>query len=297
MKKTPFKSTIMLFATAAIWGFAFVAQRIAADSVGAFTFNGIRFILGAISLLPIIFIFERGNNSSARLKRTLIAGIITGTILFAASGLQQLGVVITGNASKVAFITSLYSIFVPVFLIFLGKKTSLNMWIGVICALTGLYLINSGDINGFSMGDMIVFLGAVIWAWHVIAIDRFVGGVNPIQYSSMQFFVCGIESLIIAFIFEDVAVAPILTATIPILYGGIMSAGVAYTFQVLGQRDADPTYAAIIFATEPIFAAIGEALILQKFLTPVAYLGCAVIFAGVIISQFGGKKETEAKAA
>lgn len=291
MKKTPLKSTIMLLLTAAIWGFAFVAQRIAADSLGAFTFNGIRFVLGAVSLIPIILIFERKDFSSAKFKRTLIAGIITGTILFAASGLQQLGVVITGNASKSAFITSLYSVFVPIFLIFMGKKTSHAMWIGVACALVGLYLISFTDINNFSIGDLVVFVGAIVWAWHVIAIDRFVGGVSPIQYSSIQFFVCGVESLIIALIFEDVALTPIITAAIPILYGGIMSAGVAYTLQVLGQRDADPTYAAIIFATEPIFAAIGEGLILHRFLTPVAYLGCAIIFAGVIISQFGGKQK------
>lgn len=224
-------------------------------------------------------------------RRTVITGIITGTILCTASGLQQLGIVITGNASKTAFITSLYSIFVPVFLIFMGKRTSLTMWIGVICALIGLYLINAADISGFSFGDIIVLIGAVVWAWHVIAIDQFVGGVKPIQYSAVQFLTCGIESLIIAFMFEDVAMAPIIGAALPILYGGIMSAGVAYTFQVLGQRDADPTYAAIIFATEPIFAAIGEALILGKFLTPIAYVGCAIIFAGVIISQFGGKKQ------
>lgn len=291
MKKTPLKSTIMLLLTACIWGFAFVAQRIAADNIGAFTFNGIRFILGSVSLIPIILIFERNDFSPAKFRRTLICGAITGTILFAASGLQQLGVVITGNASKVAFITSLYSIFVPVFLIFMGKKTSINMWLGVVCALIGLYLISSGDINGFSMGDIIVLIGAVVWAWHVIAIDKFVGSVSPIQYSSVQFMVCGIESIIVALIFEDISLAPIITSAIPILYGGIMSAGVAYTLQVLGQRNADPTYAAILFATEPIFAAIGEMLILHRFLTPVAYVGCAIIFAGVIISQFGGKQK------
>ncbi|MBR2476815.1 MAG: DMT family transporter [Clostridia bacterium] len=291
MKKTPLKSTVMLILTAAIWGFAFVAQSVAADTLGAFTFNGVRFILGAVSLIPIICIFERKDNSSAVFKRTVITGIITGTILCTASGLQQLGIVITGNASKTAFITSLYSIFVPIFLIFMGKKTSLTMWIGVICALVGLYLINVADISGFSLGDIIVLIGAVVWAWHVIAIDKFVGGVKPIQYSAVQFLTCGIESLIIAFMFEDVAMAPIIGAALPILYGGIMSAGVAYTFQVLGQRDADPTYAAIIFATEPIFAAIGEALILGKLLTPIAYMGCGIIFASVIISQFGGKKQ------
>lgn len=291
MKKTPLKSTIMLLLTACIWGFAFVAQRIAADNIGAFTFNGIRFILGSISLIPIILIFERNDFSIAKFKRTLAAGAITGTILFAASGMQQLGVVITGNASKVAFITSLYSIFVPIFLIFMGKKTSLNMWLGVGCALIGLYLISSGDINGFSMGDIIVLIGAVVWAWHVIAIDKFVGGVSPIQYSSIQFLTCGIESIVVALIFEDISLAPIMTAAIPILYGGIMSAGVAYTLQVLGQRNADPTYAAILFATEPIFAAIGEMLILHRFLTPIAYIGCAIIFAGVIISQFGNKEK------
>ncbi len=290
MKSTSLKSTFMLIATAAIWGFAFVAQRVAADSIGAFTFNGIRFILGAISLIPIILIFERKDFSFARFKRTLIFGAVTGTLLCAASGLQQLGVIITGNASKTAFITSLYSVFVPIFLIFMGKRTSLFMWLGVICAVIGLYLISFTGIDGFSIGDIITLIGAVIWAFHVIAIDRFVEHVSPVQYSAVQFAVCGIESLIIAFIFEDVALAPIFTAAIPILYGGIMSAGVAYTLQVLGQREADPTYAAIIFATEPIFAAIGEAIILRNFLSPIAYVGCAIIFAGVIISQFGGKK-------
>ena len=173
MKKTPLKSTVMLILTAAIWGFAFVAQSVAADTLGAFTFNGVRFILGAVSLIPIICIFERKDNSSAVFKRTVITGIITGTILCTASGLQQLGIVITGNASKTAFITSLYSIFVPIFLIFMGKKTSLTMWIGVICALVGLYLINVADISGFSLGDIIVLIGAVVWAWHVIASSRY----------------------------------------------------------------------------------------------------------------------------
>lgn len=291
MKKTPLKSTLMLFATACIWGFAFVAQLVAAGSVGAFTFNGVRFVLGAVSLVPVIIIFERKSFSSARFKRTAFAGIITGTILFAASGMQQLGVVITGNAGKVAFITSLYSVFVPVFLIFMGRKPSLNTWLGAGCAFIGLYLISFADVDGFTLGDLIVFGGAIVWAFHVIAIDRFVGSVNPILYSSIQFFVCGIESIIVALIFEDVSMMAIGSALIPILYGGIMSAGVAYTLQVLGQRDADPAYAAIIFATEPIFAAIGEGLILHKFLTPTAYVGCAIIFTGVIISQLSGKSK------
>jgi drug/metabolite transporter (DMT)-like permease len=160
-----------------------------------------------------------------------------------------------------------------------------------VLALIGLYLINAADISGFTFGDIVVFAGAIVWAWHVIAIDKFVGGVKPIQYSAVQFVTCGILSLIVAFMTEDVAVAPMIDAALPILYGGIMSAGVAYTFQVLGQRDADPTYAAIIFATEPIFAAIGEALLLGRFLTPTAYIGCGIIFAGVIISQFGGNNE------
>lgn len=294
MKKTPLKSTLMLFATACIWGFAFVAQLVAAGSVGAFTFNGVRFLLGSLSLVPVILIFERKDFSLARFRRTAIYGIVTGTILFAASGMQQLGVVITGNAGKVAFITSLYSVFVPVFLMFMGKKTTPNTWVGAACALVGLYLISFADVGGFTLGDLIVFGGAVVWAFHVIAIDRFVGKVSPIQYSSIQFFVCGIESLAVAFIFEDIALAQLYSTLIPILYGGIMSAGVAYTLQVLGQRDADPAYAAIIFATEPIFAAIGEGFILHKFLSPVAYTGCVIIFVGVLISQLGGKKSAEA---
>ena len=164
------------------------------------------------------------------------------------------------------------------------------MWVGVIFAVIGLYLISFTGLDGFSTGDLITLTGAIFWAWHVIAIDRFVGGISPIQYSSIQFLTCGVESIIVALAFEDVALVPIVTAAIPILYGGIMSAGVAYTLQVLGQRDADPTYTSVIFATEPIFAAIGEAFILHNYLTPVAYLGCIIIFTGVIISQFGGKK-------
>lgn len=294
MKKTPLKSTFMLFATACIWGFAFVAQIVASGSVGAFTFNGVRFLLGAFSLVPVILIFERRDFSVAKFKRTLFYGAIAGSILFAASGLQQLGIVLTGKAGKVAFITSLYSVFVPVFLMFMGRKPTASTWLGALCAFVGLYLISFADVDGFTFGDLVVFIGAVLWAFHVISIDCFVDKVSPIQFSAVQFLTCGIESLIVAIIFEDIALAQLYSALIPILYGGIMSAGVAYTLQVLGQRDADPSYAAIIFATEPIFAAIGEGIILHNFLTPTAYVGCTVIFAGVLISQLGGKKSAKA---
>ena len=295
MKRTPLKSTIMMLLAAAIWGTAFVAQRVAADSIGAFTHNGVKFILGALSTLPVALLFEKKDFSLAKFKRTAIAGILTGTILCIASGLQQYGIVVTGNASKAAFITSLYSVFVPIFLLFGGRKTSINMWLGVGCATIGLYLISFTGIDGFSYGDIITLMGAVFWAFHVIAIDRFVGRVNAILYSSIQFFVCGVESLVMAFIFEDFAFVPIMAAAIPILYGGILSAGVAFTLQVLSQKDAEPTYAAIVFATEPIFAAIGEALILHTYLTPTSYIGCGVIFAGVLISQFGGRKAVKAE--
>lgn len=286
-------ANLMLLLTAMIWGFAFVAQKEASGYIGAFTFNGIRFTLGAISLIPVILIFERNDlKDIKKLKRTAVCGIITGTVLFAASSLQQFGVSYVTQASKAGFITGLYTVLVPLFNMFAGKKARLNTWIGAILAVIGLYMISIVGSPTFEFGDILLLIGAFFWAFHILAIDRFIGGVSPIKYSCMQFFTCGMINLILVPFFElsTFSMANIMAAGTSILYAGIMSSGIAYTLQTVAQKNADPSEAAIIFSMESVFGAIGCTLILRELMSINAYIGCLLILAGIIISQLNFKK-------
>lgn len=284
--KTKFKSTFLLFLTAMIWGFAFVAQRVGAEYVGAFTFNGIRFMLGTCSLIPVIIIFEREKFDKEKFIKTLIPGVLAGTVLFIASTLQQYGVEITQSAGKAGFLTGLYTVLVPLIRFVMGKKTSLFTFVGAIFAVAGLFfLCMTGNEFTFGIGDLILIIGAFFWAGHILVVDKYVDNVSPLKFSMMQFLVCGILSLIFAFILEDIEFASVKSAGIPILYGGIMSVGVAYTCQILGQKESDPTFASIVFSTESVFSAIGGALLLNEIMSGRGYLGCVLIFIGIILSQ------------
>lgn len=302
--KTSAKSTIMLFMTAIIWGFAFVAQRVAADnSLGSFTFNGTRFLLGAISLIPVFLIFERDGKDRKKLIKTIWTACVGGAILFLASFLQQKGIEISGSASKGGFITALYMVIVPIIGMFFGKKTGVPTWIGVFLAVLGLYLLSFVEISAgkivlknltqINLGDLVLLIGSVLWAVHILWLDKMSKEVSPIKFSSFQYFVCGILGIIFAFIFEQdsMNVAKISACAVPILYGGIMSAGVAYTLQIIGQKNAEPTHASIILSTEAVFSVIGEALILHTYLNPVGYAGCVIIFIGTLLPQFTFKKK------
>ncbi len=299
MKK--FKSFMLLLMTAMIWGFAFVAQRMGADYVGAFTFNGIRFLLGAISLVPVILIFEKKEKNAEvhtqKISVTFKSSIIAGVVLFTASGLQQVGIEITGSAGKASFLTGLYTVLVPIFGIFLGKRTTFNVWIGAVLAVVGMFFICINDRWQISIGDTVLLIGAVFWATHIMVIDRFVNEIYAIRFAAAQFAVCGILGIICALIFETISWEQLSNALIPIIYGGVFSAGVAYTCQIIGQKNADPTYASIILSTESMFGAIGGALILHEVMTTRGYIGCVLIFAGVIISQlvFKSRKKAEVK--
>ncbi len=283
-------ANLLLILTAAIWGFAFVAQRVGSQFVGAFTFNGIRFALGALSLIPlIIFLDKRKENSEEstekpNLKATLLPGILVGLILYAGATLQQVGLFYTtvGNAS---FITGLYMVFVPIIGIFLKHKIGKNSWVGVILAIIGLYLLSINENFSISYGDLLEVIGAIFWAVHILAIDNFTKRVNPLKLSFIQFATCSILSLITAFIFEDITISGISSAFIPILYGGLLSVGVAYTLQVVAQKDAKPSHAAIILSMESVFGAIGGAVLLGESMSGRGYLGCALILAGILVSQ------------
>lgn len=284
--KTKVKSTILLFLTAIIWGFAFVAQRVGAEYVGAFTFNGIRFLLGSLSLIPVILIFEREKLDKAKIVKTLVPSLLAGVILFIASTLQQLGVEWTGSAGKAGFLTGLYIVLVPVMRFFMGKKTSIFTFFGAIFALVGLFfLCMTGDELSFGIGDIVLIIGAFFWAAHILVVDKYVKDISPLKFSMTQFFVCGFLSIIFAIFTETIELSAIKSAGIPILYGGLMSVGVAYTCQILGQKDADPTFASIIFSTESVFSAIGGAIILHEIMSGRGYLGCVLIFIGIVFSQ------------
>lgn len=286
MNTKKIKSTILLFLTAIIWGFAFVAQRVGAEYVGAFTFNGIRFLLGTMSLIPVILIFEKEKFNKEKFKKTLVSGLLAGVVLFVASTLQQFGVEITGSAGKAGFLTGLYIVLVPLIRFVMGKKTSILTFFGAIFAVVGLFfLCMTGDEISFGIGDVVLIIGAFFWAGHILVVDKFVNDISPLKFSMTQFFVCGFLSIIFAFFTEDIELSAIWSAGIPILYGGFMSVGIAYTCQILGQKDADPTFASIVFSTESVFSAIGGAIILHEIMSGRGYLGCVLIFIGIVLSQ------------
>ncbi len=283
------KSLGILLITAMIWGFAFVAQRVGADYVGGFTFNGIRFALGAISLIPVILIFEKKEKvaevHTAKQKNSLVVGLIAGVVLFIASALQQYGIEITKSAGKAGFITGLYTVLVPIFGIFLKRKTNVSIWIGAIFAVVGLFLLCVNEKWIISYGDLVLLVGSVFWAFHILIIDEFVDRIYSLRFACIQFVVCSVIGLICAFLFETTTLNELKSAAIPILYGGVMSVGVAYTCQIIGQKSADPTYASIILSTESMFAAIGGVFILNEMMSVRGYAGCILMFLGIIVSQ------------
>ncbi len=293
------KSILLMFLTSMIWGFAFVAQLLGAEHVSPFTFNATRFLLGGLSLIPVILIFERVKVSPIKLKKTFLVGLLAGVILFTASTLQQFGVELTTSAGKSGFITGLYTVLVPIIGIFLGKKTSLNTWIGAVLAIVGLYLLSfANGITEVGVGDIVLLIGAVMWAFHIIVIDRFGNEIYSLRFAMTQFLICGTLSAVGTLLFEDISLSAIYSARFPILYAGLMSVGVAYTCQILGQKNADPAFSAIILSTESVFSAIGEAVMFGFIMTshpytPISvkgYIGCAIMFAGIVVSQLDFKK-------
>ena len=285
------RTDALLLLTAAIWGFAFVAQRLGNQHVGPFTYNGVRFALGALSLLPLIALQGRGGGarpgpaSPPRSGPSLpAAGLIAGVILFLAANLQQLGMVETG-AGKAGFITGLYVVLVPLSGLLWGQRAGWAHWAGVALALAGLYLLSVTGRFTIARGDLLVLLSAVCWTAHVQVLGWLSPRVDPIRLSALQFAFCSLASLAVAFATETVEAAGLRQALAPILYGGIGSVGVAYTLQVVAQRTAHPAHAAILLSTESVFAVLGGALLLAERLSPRGLLGCALMLAGMLLSQ------------
>lgn len=292
MNKNSVIGTIILLLAAIIWGFAFVAQSIGMDYVSPFTFNGVRLLIGALVLLPLAIVSKYKIN-----KKSLISGLICGLFVFAATNLQQIGLQYT-TVGKAGFITTCYIIMVPIAGIFFKKKTGAFTWVAVIIAAVGLYLLSFKPNEGLlpSRGDIIVFLCAVAFAGHIIAVDELAAGINCVVLSCMQFLVSGVLSLIAAFIFESPAMGSILDAWLPILYAGVLSSGVAYTFQIIGQQRLKPTIASLLMSLESVFAVIGGWLILRQSLSARELIGCGLMFAAIIIVQVVPVKKTAGQA-
>jgi drug/metabolite transporter (DMT)-like permease len=269
--------------TALIWGLAFVAQRVGMDHIGPFAFNGIRFALGGLSLIPLIIFLDRKNGTRLD-RRAVVFGILTGIVLVFGASLQQIGLVYT-TAGKAGFITGLYVVLVPFLGLFFRQKASVHIWVGAAVAVAGMYLLGVQNNVSIEKGDLFELIGAVFWAVHVQLIGHFSKKTDPLKLSSIQFLTCSAVSLGISFFFETTTAANVRSAMIPILYGGLLSVGIAYTLQVIAQRHAHPSHAAIIMSLESVFAAIGGWFMLGETLSARGLTGCALMLAGMVISQ------------
>jgi drug/metabolite transporter (DMT)-like permease len=287
------KSDALFLLSATIWGFAFVAQRMGMEHVGPFTFNGIRFLLGAMVLVPFISsnrskrLHQAGGRGRSNAKRVLIYGSSAGMALFGGASLQQVGLMYT-TAGKAGFITGLYVVIVPIMGLLWGQRTNAGTWIGALSAVVGLYLLSVNEDLSIAPGDLLELMGAVLWATHIHLIGWLSPKTDSLQLAFVQFMICSAASLVTAVVTETVVAAGILAAALPILYGGALSVGVAYTLQVVAQRHAHPAHAAILLSLEAVFAAVGGWLILDEVMSGRALTGCALMFAGMLVSQLYG---------
>jgi drug/metabolite transporter (DMT)-like permease len=286
------KSDLLLLLAAVIWGFAFVAQRVGMNYVGPFTFNGVRFALGGSSLFPILLSTQRRRSvqPDTSMRTLVVGGGLAGVVLFIAVSLQQIGIVYT-TAGKAGFITGLYVVLVPILGLFRKQYTAAGTWIGAILAAVGLYLLSITGNFTIAFGDLLELIGAFFWAGHVHIIGWFSRKINPIVLACFQFITCSVLSLIMASFVEVVTLQKIFEAGIPILYGGLLSVGVAYTLQVVAQRDAHPAHAAILLSLETVFAVVGGWMLLDEILSLRGLFGCALMLAGMLVSQFNIKTD------
>ena len=293
MKKSQLKGNLCLLIAAIIWGSTFVAQSVGAERVEAFTFLASRSFIGCIFLIPVILFMDALKKKEGFYRKAdkkekkllLIGGIACGAVLCAASAFQQIGMTIDASSGDAGFITALYILIVPVAGMFFGKKVGAKVWIGVVMALFGLYLLT--EKFAFTKGTWMVLVCAFVFSAHIMVVDYFSPKVDCVRLSCIQFFVTGILALILMFIFEKPSLSAIIDAAMPILYAGVMSSGIAYTLQIVGQKYTEPTVASMLMSLESVFALISGMIIqpVENPAKPIKLFGCAIIFAAIIIAQ------------
>ena len=299
MKKLNWKNPAMLLLAAFIWGSAFVAQSVGMDYMEPFTFSCVRSFIGSIVLLPCIFLLDRLKSPEEREraaqmdKKTLLTGgVCCGLVLCAASNLQQIGIQYT-SAGKAGFITALYIVIVPVLGIFLGRRCGINVWIGILIALVGFYLLCMTGGFALETGDFYLLCCSLLFSCHILVIDHFSPLVDGVRMSCIQFFVVGIGSGIGMLLFETPRIEGILAGLGSLLYAGVLSSGVAYTLQILGQKNYNPTVATLLMSLESVFSVLTGWVVLHEELNVREMAGCVLIFIAVILAQLPGKREEE----
>lgn len=305
MKNQKVKSSLLLFLTAFIWGVAFVAQSVGMDYVQPFTFNCARSLIGGVFLIPCAFLLDRISPERRKAREELAAlspqerkksrnqlltgGIACGIVMTVASNLQQFGIAQT-TVGKAGFITAMYIVLVPILGLFLKKRCNGAVWVGVLFAVAGLYFLCMTEGFAVQMGDALVFACALAFAVHIMVVDHFTVLADGVRMSCIQFLTCGILSGICMLVFEQPQIGNILAAWQPILYAGIMSCGVAYTLQIIGQRGLNPTVASLIMSLESVVSVLAGAVMLQQMMGKREILGCVLMFVAIVLAQLPSPK-------
>ena len=288
MKTQALKTDLLMLIAAAIWGFAFVAQREGMETMGPFLFSGVRFLIGVVALSPVVWFLskkpQQTHKAEVSAKKLIFAGTVAGLLLFGGISFQQVGLQYT-TAGKAGFITGLYIFFVPLIGLFLGQKTGSGTWLGATIALFGLYLLSINEDFSIAEGDLLQLICAVFFAAHVLVIGYLAKRMDTLKLSLVQYLVCGFISLFIAIAIEMISWDMIVATAIPLLYAGVMSTGIAYTLQVVAQQHAHSSHAAIILSLEGAFAVLGGWLLLDEHLPARGLLGCALMLTGMFLSQ------------
>lgn len=299
------RNMALLVLTALIWGMGFVAQSAGGDAIGAFSFNSIRMLMGAAALLPVIKLLDKTGLNKKKpqtprdKKNTLIGGVFCGVILTVASNFQQQGITMGTSAGKAGFITACYIVFVPIIGIFVGKKINIKIIAGVGLTVIGLYMLCMNGETGIQKSDLVVLVCSVCYAVHIMVIDRFSPKADGVRMSCIQFLVCGLLTALPMIIFE---IAPLgigvwrsyfnsIEAWVSILYAGILSCGVAYTLQIVGQVGVEPTLASMLLSLESVFSVISGRILLHQYLGIKEIMGCVLIFAAIVLAQLPDKKK------
>lgn len=302
MNSNKIRQTLCPVLAALIWGTAFVAQSVGADYIGAFTFTAIRSFIGSAALLLVLLVISKFRKKESRSdadkkqyrKMLLLGGAVCGTLLAIATNLQQFGIADT-SAGKAGFITALYIVLVPILGIFFRKKAPLSVWLSVAAAVIGLYLLCIDESFSIAVSDLYLLLCAFVFAAHILAIDYFTRFVDGIELSCAQFIVVTIISAICMLIFEKPEISQISQCIGSLVYVGVFSSGVAYTLQIIAQKDANPTVVSLLLSLESVFAVIAGAIILSDTMSPREYIGCALMFAAVIVAQLPTKMLKKAR--
>lgn len=289
------KTNFLLLTAAVIWGLAFVAQQVGMNHVGPLTFNGLRFYIGSLVLLPYIMFIDKQREKfkapSPKWDKKILyfGGIVTGLVLAVASGLQQVALLHT-SVGKVGFLTALYILFVPIIGLLFGKRAGVNVWIGVIVAVFGMYLLCVKEGFSIGLGDTYSIICAFIFSIQIMCVGHFSPQVDGIRFACLEFFVAGTVNVIGMFLLETPTLTNILRAALPLLYAGVLSSGVAYTFQIVAQKHAEPTIAALIMSLESVFSVLGGWVLLGQHLTAKESIGCIFMFAAIVLAQLKGRK-------